>query len=212
MPMGGRLVDEDCGASVLVVDDDEKCRALVVTLLRQAGFTTAEAATGDEAMTLARRQRPKLVLLDLDLPGLSGYEITRELRDEFANDVAIVLLSGVRTEPLDVAAGLCVGADDYIVKPFSPDELLARVRLQTKRIHSAQPASSELTRRELQVLNLLAEGHSQKEIAGELVISAKTVAGHIQQILAKLGVHSRAQAVAYAYRRALLTGQAARAG
>ncbi len=152
------------------------------TLLRQAGFTTAEAATGDEAMTLARRQRPKLVLLDLDLPGLSGYEITRELRDEFANDVAIVLLSGVRTEPLDVAAGLCVGADDYIVKPFSPDELLARVRLQTKRIHSAQPASSELTRRELQVLNLLAEGHSQKEIAGD------------------------------AYRRALLTGQAARAG
>jgi two-component system, OmpR family, alkaline phosphatase synthesis response regulator PhoP len=205
-------VDEVCGAAVLVVEDDAKCRALVVTLLRQAGFTTVEASTGEEAVTLARRQRPKLVVLDLELPGLSGYEITRELRDEFANDLAIVILSGARTESLDVAAGLGVGADDYIVKPFSPDEFLARVRLQTKRVDSTRPVPSDLTRRELQVLNLLAEGQSQKQIADELVISAKTVAGHIQQILAKLGVHSRAQAVAHAYRHALLTGSAARAG
>jgi two-component system, OmpR family, alkaline phosphatase synthesis response regulator PhoP len=205
-------VDEVCGGAVLVVEDDAKCRALVVTLLRQAGFTTVEASTGEEAVTLARRQRPKLVVLDLELPGLSGYEITRELRDEFANDLAIVILSGARTESLDVAAGLGVGADDYIVKPFSPDEFLARVRLQTKRVDSTRPVPSDLTRRELQVLNLLAEGQSQKQIADELVISAKTVAGHIQQILAKLGVHSRAQAVAHAYRHALLTGSAARAG
>jgi DNA-binding NarL/FixJ family response regulator len=205
-------VDEVCGAAVLVVEDDAKCRALVVTLLRQAGFTTVEASTGEEAVTLARRQRPKLVVLDVELPGLSGYEITRQLRDEFANDLAIVILSGARTESLDVAAGLGVGADDYIVKPFSPDEFLARVRLQTKRVDSTRPVPSDLTRRELQVLNLLAEGQSQKQIADELVISAKTVAGHIQQILAKLGVHSRAQAVAHAYRHALLTGSAARAG
>lgn len=205
-------MDEVCGVAVLVVDDDVKCRALVVTLLRQAGFTTVEASTGEEAVTLARRQRPKLVVLDLELPGLSGYEITRQLRDEFANDLAIVILSGARTESLDVAAGLGVGADDYIVKPFSPDEFLARVRLQTKRVDSTRPVPSDLTRRELQVLNLLAEGQSQKQIADELVISAKTVAGHIQQILAKLGVHSRAQAVAHAYRHALLTGSAARAG
>ncbi len=205
-------MDEVCGGAVLVVEDDAKCRALVVTLLRQAGFTTVEASTGEEAVTLARRQRPKLVVLDLELPGLSGYEITRELRDEFANDLAIVILSGARTESLDVAAGLGVGADDYIVKPFSPDEFLARVRLQTKRVDSTRPVPSDLTRRELQVLNLLAEGQSQKQIADELVISAKTVAGHIQQILAKLGVHSRAQAVAHAYRHALLTGSAARAG
>jgi DNA-binding NarL/FixJ family response regulator len=205
-------VDEVCGVAVLVVDDDAKCRALVVTLLRQAGFTTVEASTGEEAVTLARRQRPKLVVLDLELPGLSGYEITRQLRDEFANDLAIVILSGARTESLDVAAGLGVGADDYIVKPFAPDEFLARVRLQTKRVDSTRPVPSDLTRRELQVLNLLAEGQSQKQIADELVISAKTVAGHIQQILAKLGVHSRAQAVAHAYRHALLTGSAARAG
>jgi DNA-binding NarL/FixJ family response regulator len=196
-------VDEVCDAAVLVVDDDAKCRALVVTLLRQAGFTTAEVSTGEEAVTLARKQRPKLVVLDLELPGLSGYEITRQLRDEFANDLAIVILSGARTESLDVAAGLGVGADDYIVKPFSPDEFLARVRLQTKRVDSTRPVPSDLTRRELQVLNLLAEGQSQKQIADELVISAKTVAGHIQQILAKLGVHSRAQAVAHAYRHAL---------
>jgi DNA-binding NarL/FixJ family response regulator len=161
-------------------------------------------------MDLARRHPPRLVLLDIRLPGISGYEVCRELRDEFGNGLAIVFLSGERTEGFDLAAGLLVGADDYVVKPFSPDELLARVRL---RLPPSSPAPeddsvapSDLTRREQQVLTLLSEGLSQKEIASELVISPKTVAAHVQHILGKLSVHSRAQAVAQAYRRGLLNG------
>jgi two-component system OmpR family response regulator len=191
---------------VLVVDDDGAYRSFVGALLRRAGFATADAATGEEAMALARRQRPGLVLLDVRLPDVSGYEICRRLRDELG-DVPIVFVSGVRTEGFDLAAGLLIGADDYIVKPFSADELLARVRLRLPA--KEQAAGSDLTRRELEVLELLAEGRSQKEIASDLVISPKTVAAHVQHILVKLDVHSRTQAVAYAYRVGLLNGRVA---
>jgi DNA-binding NarL/FixJ family response regulator len=199
-------VGQDCGATVLVVDDDGVCRELISTLLGRAGFSTVDAADGEEAMAAARRHLPKLVLLDVRLPGVSGYEICRRLRDEFGDRVAIVFLSGERTEGFDRAAGLLVGADDYVVKPFSADELLARVRLRLPTPIEAPEQPSDLTKRELQVLGLLVDGLSQKEIAAKLVISPKTVAAHIQHILGKLGVHSRTQAVAQAYRRGLLHG------
>ena len=196
---------ENGGASVLVVDDDAGSRALMTSLLLQAGFATHAAETGEEAIESTRRNRPDLVLLDVRLPGLSGYEICRQLRDEFRDEVGIIFVSGERTEALDRAAGLLVGADDYVVKPFSPDELLARVRARVGRARRAAVSNgATLTRRELQVLRLLADGLGQKEIAAELVISSKTVGAHIQHVLGKLEVHSRAQAVAQAYRQGLL--------
>ena len=199
---------DDCGATVLVVDDDDTHRELISTVLGRAGFSTVDAANGEDAMTAARRHQPRLVVLDVRMPDLSGYEVCRRLRDEFGDTVSILFLSGERTEGFDRAAGLLVGADDYLVKPFSPDELLARVRVRLPRAPEDQPLPSDLTKRELEVLRLLSEGLSQKEIARSLVISSKTVAAHIQHILGKLGVHSRAQAVAHAYRRGLLNGAA----
>ena len=199
---------DDCGATVLVVDDDDAQRELIRTVLGRAGFSTVDAASGEEAMAAARRHLPRLVVLDVRMPDLSGYEVCRRLRDEFGAAVSIVFLSGERTEGFDRAAGLLVGADDYLVKPFSPDELLARVRVRLPPAPDAPPLPSDLTKRELEVLRLLADGLSQKEIATTLVISSKTVAAHIQHILGKLGVHSRAQAVAHAYRRGLLNGHA----
>lgn len=184
---------------VLVVDDDEGCRALVASLLRQAGFEALEAATGEEALAAARRERPLLFVLDVCLPGLSGYEVCRTLKEDFGAAVPVIFVSGVRTEPFDRVAGLLVGADDYLVKPFVPDELLARVRALLRRA-PRRLAADNLTARELKVLNLLAEGRNQDEIARELVISSKTVGTHIEHILTKLGVHSRAAAVAAAYR------------
>jgi DNA-binding NarL/FixJ family response regulator len=199
-------VREDCGATVLVVDDDGVCRELISALLDRAGFSSVDAANGEEAMAAARRHLPKLVLLDVRLPDVSGYEVCRELRDEFGDEVAIVFLSGERTEGFDRAAGLLVGADDYVVKPFSADELLARVRLRLPSPGNSPPPASDLTKRELQVLRLLAAGLSQKEVAAKLVISPKTVAAHVQHILGKLGVHSRTQAVALAWRHGLVNG------
>ena len=197
---------EDCGATVLVVDDDETSRELVSTLLGRAGMSTVGAANGEEAMAAARRHAPKLVILDVRLPDISGYEVCRQLRDEFDQQVAIVFVSGERTESFDLAAGLLLGADDYVVKPFSADELLARVRRRLPSPDEAPPEHTGLTKRELEVFRLLADGLSQKEIAAQLVISSKTVAAHVQHVLGKLGVHSRTQAVAQAYRRGLLNG------
>jgi DNA-binding NarL/FixJ family response regulator len=192
------------------VDDDAGSRAFASRLFERAGFMTEEAASGDEAMAFARRDRPCLVLLDVVLPDLSGFEVASELRDEFGDELPIVFISGDRTEPLDRAAGLLIGGDDYVTKPVDPDELLARVRRlisrSQRRSASWDGGSMQvaLTGREREVLALLARGMRPKQIARELVISPKTVASHIQRVLAKLGVHSRAEAVAIAYREGLV--------
>src|SRR5262249_22151403 len=154
-----------------------------------------------------REERPALVILDVVLPGLSGLEVCRTLRLEFGELLPILFVSGSRTEPLDRVIGISIGADDYLVKPVDPEEMVARVRRcllrsASARAHGARPASRihDLSPREHEVLRLLADGLKQEEIADRLVISPKTVATHIQRILAKLEVHSRAEAVALAFR------------
>jgi DNA-binding NarL/FixJ family response regulator len=200
------------GSSVLVVDDDAKTRSLISAVLQRIGCVVYEAAGGDEALDIAETVRPQLVILDVNLPRVTGYEVCRELRDSFGDTISIMFVSGIRSEPLDRVAGLLIGADDYVVKPFDPDELVSRARVLLERrngsrvVPSPEPAVAELTNREREVLRLLARGRSQAEIAGELFISPKTVATHLQRTLAKLGVHSRAQAVAVAHRAGLLRG------
>lgn len=194
---------------VLIVDDDPAFAAMVGEALSRAGFESLHVTTGAEAIELARRERPTAVLLDVLLPGATGYEICRELRDEHGEQLPIVFVSGERTEAADKVAGLLVGGDDYLVKPFDPDELIARVRrLVEKADAAAEPAPAgallALTPRELEVLGLLAQGLNQPAIAGQLFISPTTVGTHIQRILAKLDVHSRTEAVALAYRERLL--------
>ena len=208
--MGG---NPDCGNPILVADGDAVCRALVAALFERIGYSTCEAATGGEALTLAENNRPSIVLLDVELPGITGYETCHELRDRYGESLPIVFLSGKRVEPLDRIAGLLIGADDYIVKPFEPGELIARARSLLRRSNGSMNGHTgerngrgaavldSLTSREREVLDLLAHGHSQGEIATELFITPKTVATHIQRVLGKLGVHSRAQAVAYALRQ-----------
>jgi DNA-binding NarL/FixJ family response regulator len=148
---------------------------------------------------------PRLVVLEVALPGLSGYEVCHQLRNEFGEALPIVFVSGDRTEPFDRVAGFLIGADDYLIKPFAPDELLARVRRLARRT-APVPASvaSKLTNREMEVLRLLAEGLEQDDIARQLFITRKTVGTHIENIMRKLGVRSRSQAVALAYREDLL--------
>src|ERR1700756_886505 len=182
-------------APVLVVDDDADLRKLLSELLEVVGHPVVQAATGAGALALARATPPALVLLDVHLPDISGYEVCRVLRDTLGEQLPILFLSGARTESYDRVGGLLLGADDYVVKPFAKDELLARIRRLLAR--SARVTGSvrvDLTARELEVLTHLAAGHDQARIATELVISEKTIATHIQHILPKLGVHSRAEA------------------
>jgi DNA-binding NarL/FixJ family response regulator len=199
----------DCGP-ILIADADTRFRAYASRLFERAGFSTRLATTGEDALASARSERPGLVLLEVALPDVSGFEVARELRDEFGEDLPIIFASGERTEPLDRAAGLLVGGDDYVIKPVYPDELLARARRPIMRSHSRRTrlarrgVFAELTDREVEVLQLLADGKRPKEIARDLVISPKTVASHVQHILGKLGAHSRVEAVAIAYREGLV--------
>jgi DNA-binding NarL/FixJ family response regulator len=194
----------NCGP-VLIVDDDAGTRDLISTLLRRAGFETRAAENGDEALELADKTPPAAAVVDVHLgSGRSGYEISRELRDRF-DDLPVVMISGERTASFDRVAGLLLGAADYIVKPFDPDELVARVRRLVVSDDAPRRSSpSNLTPRERDVLRLLADGLDQRRIADTLFLSPKTVATHIQHILAKLGVHSRAQAIAAAHREELV--------
>jgi two-component system nitrate/nitrite response regulator NarL len=196
---------------ILVVDDDVAFRACLVTLLGRAGFEPEQAGSCEEALAAARRSRPRLVLLDVCLPDGSGFEICRELRDLFGDELPIIFVSGERMEPLDRAAGLLVGGDDYVLKPFHPDELLARIHRCLDRVDAAGVAAPAvhgglpLSPRELQVLRLLADGNDPETIAERLVISPKTVASHLQRVMAKLGVHSRVHAVARAYEMGMIS-------
>jgi DNA-binding NarL/FixJ family response regulator len=191
-------------ARSLVVDDDEPSRSLIVGVLGRAGYTTYEAESGEEAIDAAKRERPALAVIEALLPGVSGYEVCRELKDEFGEGLPIIFVSGTRTEPGDRVAGLLLGGDDYLVKPLDPGELLARVRRLVPRLSETRQMARKLTKREIDVLSLLVEGLGQAEIAETLVISPKTVSKHIEHILTKLGVHSRAQAIALALREELI--------
>ena len=195
--------------AILIVDSDARFQAFAARLFERAGFSTTHATTGAEGVALARSERPDLALVEVSLPDIDGFQVSRQLRDEFGDSLPIVFVSADRTEPLDRAAGLLIGGDDYLVKPCHPDELLARVqrpisRSSNGRITWHRPSGPvALTPRELQVLRLLAAGRRPRGIADELVISPKTVSNHIQKILAKLGAHSSAEAVAIAYREGL---------
>jgi DNA-binding NarL/FixJ family response regulator len=192
---------QSCGI-ILVADPDPATRTDLCHVLEATGLSTVQAEDGEDALDKARRERPSLAVLDVDLPLLSGYEVCRQLKADLGADIAVVFVSSDRVEPRDRVAGLYLGADDYLPKPFDPGELLARVRRLLPRASSPEAASpvAALTPRERDVLVLLARGNSQSAIAAELGISSKTVGNHLQNVLVRLGVHSRAEAVALAYR------------
>jgi DNA-binding NarL/FixJ family response regulator len=198
-------------ATVLVVDDYPPFREWVREFVARAGFVVVEAGDADEALAAIAQKPPDLVLLDVILPRVTGYELFRELRDRLGEGVPIIFVSGQRIDAYDRVAGLLLGAEDYLVKPIDPDELLARIR-RSLRVAAAGESAAEtgarsrtalLTTREREVLSLLASGYSSPEIARSLVISPLTVRTHMQRILRKLDVNTRAQAVAVAYRAGL---------
>jgi DNA-binding NarL/FixJ family response regulator len=178
----------------------------MASVLGNAGYVTREAAAGDEGLQAARRERPSVVVLEVCLAGLSGYEVCRQLRDEFGDGLPVVFVSAERAESHDRVAGFLVGGDDFLVKPFALDEFVARVRRLLERAEGRREPGLEspLTGREVQILTLVAEGLGRDEIARRLFISPKTVGTHVERIFKKLGVHTRAQAVSFAYQHHLL--------
>jgi DNA-binding response OmpR family regulator len=115
---------------ILVVDDEENIRTLVATYLRNDGYDVVTAATGEEAVDKVASAAPDLVILDVRLPGIDGFEALRRIR---RNSEVFVIMLTARTDESDTLIGLEVGADDYVTKPFSPRELVARVRAMLRR-------------------------------------------------------------------------------
>jgi two-component system phosphate regulon response regulator PhoB len=131
------------GERVLVVDDEADIVALVAYHLVKTGYRVSTASSGTEALDAARRERPALIVLDLMLPGMSGYEVLEELRaGDGTRDVAVLMLTA-RREEQDRIKGLSLGADDYLTKPFSPQELVLRVAAILRRVGAGGTSASD---------------------------------------------------------------------
>ncbi|OEU76489.1 MAG: DNA-binding response regulator [Desulfuromonadales bacterium C00003107] len=126
---------------ILIVEDDRNTAALVTTYLQREGFTTLEVHDGAQALEVARREKPGFVILDVMLPGMDGWEICRELRK--VSEVPILMLTA-REEEIDRVLGLSLGADDYVVKPFSPRELVERVKAILRRMRPVASINTEV--------------------------------------------------------------------
>ncbi len=132
------------GERVLVVDDEPDIVALVAYHLAKSGYAVSTATSGPEGLALARRDKPSLVVLDLMLPGLSGLEVMEQLRGDPATARMAVLMLTARREESDRIHGLTMGADDYLTKPFSPQELVLRVGAILRRVRAGAEDSSEV--------------------------------------------------------------------
>ena len=129
---------------ILVVDDEADIVALVAYHLAKSGYRVSTAGSGPDALTLARQERPALLVLDLMLPGMSGFEVLEQLRaDEATRDMAVLMLTARREEP-DRIRGLSLGADDYLTKPFSPQELVLRVGAILRRVGAAAQGTGDV--------------------------------------------------------------------
>jgi DNA-binding NarL/FixJ family response regulator len=207
---------------LMIVDDHEVVRmGLKAALDIEDDFTVvAEAANGQEAIDRARVQRPDIVLMDVRMDVMDGIEACREIRSEFPDTKVLMLTSYAEEET--VVAALLAGAAGYVLKNVARSRLLEALRsvargetlLDSKVTRSvlekltsgtgAKQSEDNLTEREREVLVLIADGATNKEIAQKLVVSENTARNHVSHILSKLGFSRRSEAAAYAVRKGLV--------
>jgi two-component system phosphate regulon response regulator PhoB len=192
------------GERILVVDDEPDIVALVAYHLAKSGYRVSTASSGTEALETARRDRPALVVLDLMLPGMSGFEVLEQLRASDATRAVAVLMLTARREEPDRIRGLSLGADDYLTKPFSPQELVLRVGAILRRLGAGgatsgdalhigaleidlaahqvrvQGAPVELTPTEFKLLQILAERRGRVQARAHLLETVWEAAPDIQ--------------------------------
>lgn len=209
--------------TVAVVDDQRLVREGLLTMLRLMPEVELVGAAGDglQALALVAEKRPSIVLMDLRMPRCDGVEATRRIREEYPSTRVVVLTTYADDE--SVFGALQAGARGYLTKDAGPEELLRAVQtvhagqalldpaVQARLLdrfgkgppRPASPAPDGLTPREVEVLGLIAQGLSNRQIQERLFVSEATVKSHVNSILSKAGLRDRAQAVSYAFRKRL---------
>ena len=199
---------------LLVVDDEVKLLRAVAVTLRKEGYEVTTARSGAEALVRITEAMPDLIVSDIRMPGLDGYELARSLRSHARTELVPIIFLTAKDERKDRIAGLRTGVDAYLTKPFDPEELLAVVNNILSRVErtsaelarlvssargaaesssSGSAADEDFTEAEGRIARLVATGLSNKEIAAELVVSVRTVEGHISNILSKKGRSNRVE-------------------
>lgn len=199
---------------VIVIDDHPVVReGLVAMIARQPDMVVvAQGENGQQAIALFKEHRPDVSLIDLRMPGVSGIEAILAIREEFPQSRIIVLTTYDGDE--DIYRALKAGVKAYLLKDVFREELLGAIRaVHAGRRHipvavatrlAERVASPDLTGREIEVLKLIAQGSSNKEIAHQLAITEGTVKGHVNNILSKMGVDDRTEAAMSALRRGII--------
>jgi DNA-binding response OmpR family regulator len=162
-------------------------------MLSSAGYAVTVVPDGETALIVFDRVQPHCVVFDVHLPGISGFELCHRLSARH-NAPVLIAMSGLKTDALDRAAGIRIGADDYMVKPIFGEELLARLEATMRRSAAARREVS-LTKRETQVIEMFSSGATPSEIGESLFISPKTVETHLENIRGKVGARSRSEAI-----------------
>lgn len=204
---------------LLVVDDEPNLLRAVEACLRAEGFEVTTARSGAEALMRVARAVPDLVVSDIRMPGMDGYQLARQLRDSSRTALVPVVFLTAKDETADRIEGFRAGVDAYLTKPFEPDELVAVIHSILNRVErthaeiarlvstptrdeeSGALYDEELTEAEGRIAQLVARGLSNKEIAAELEISVRTVENHISHILDKKRFSNRVEIARFVIER-----------
>ena len=198
---------------LMLVDDDPNLILLVKDYLEFRGYQVITAGNGREALDLLEEQIPDLIICDVMMPEMDGYSLVQHIRENSTTEWVPVLFLSAKGQSQDRVKGLNTGADVYIVKPFEPEELVAQVESslkQASRLIKHQNSSFrnrptirvrqdvELTPTELKVVQLVAKGMANRDIAQIMEVSQRTIESHVSNMLGKSGLHNRTELARWA--------------
>ncbi|MEB3268682.1 MAG: response regulator transcription factor [Leptolyngbya sp.] len=199
--------------TLLLIDDDPNLILLVKDYLEFRGYQVTTAENGREALEILKEETPDMIICDVMMPEMDGYTFVEHVRNNAETEWIPVLFLSAKGQSQDRVKGLNTGADVYMVKPFEPEELVAQVesslkqasrliRQQTKAGGSGStinvPFDVELTPTELKVVQFVARGMANREIAEELQVSQRTIESHVSNMLGKTGLHNRTELARWA--------------
>ncbi len=207
------MQDTAVSKQLLLIDDDPNLVLLVKDYLELRGYSVITAKNGRDALKVFEKDMPNLIICDVMMPEMDGYAFVKKVRENPQTSWLPVLFLSAKGQSQDRVIGLSKGADVYMVKPFEPDELVAQIEAslkQSERMRQAQgpdlgsavsiqvPFDVDLTPTEQRVIQLVAKGMANKEIADELKVSQRTIESHVSNMLGKTGLHNRTELARWA--------------